>query len=182
MSLMLRKISPARPTMPLPIQPLLLALRLIPAAVHTEILARLFTHLMRGQSIADRLGDLRGKRIGIHITDTGNLLAFRIDGVRLRAVGRSATEPCDVTIQGALADFWLLATRAEDPDTLFFNRRLSLEGDTETGLYIKNLLDAWEFDWQAHVVAVLGRPAAGRLIPLLHKIGLATRLPPRTGA
>ena len=165
-----------------PIQPLLLVLRLIPDKLHQEILARVFTHLLRGQSITDRLGDLQGKRIGIHITDAGSLLAFRIDGVRLRAARRSATGLCDVTIQGTLADFWLLATRAEDPDTLFFNRRLSLEGDTETGLYIKNLLDALEFDWQAHVTAVLGRPAAGRLIPLIDKIGLACRLPPRAGA
>jgi O2-independent ubiquinone biosynthesis accessory factor UbiT len=168
--------------MSLPVQPLLLALRLIPDKLHQEILARVFTHLLRGQSIAGRLGDLQGKRIGIRITDAGSLLAFRIDGVRLRAMGRSATAGCDVTIQGTLADFWLLATRAEDPDTLFFNRRLSLEGDTETGLYIKNLLDALEFDWQAHVAAVLGRPLAGRLIPLIRKFGLATRLPPRAGA
>ena len=75
----------------------------------------------------------------------------------------------------------MLATRAEDPDTLFFNRRLSIEGDTETALTIKNLLDALEFDWRAHVTAVLGQAAAGRLIPLMDRIGLATRHPPRAG-
>jgi hypothetical protein len=30
----------------------------------------------------------------------------------------------------------------EDPDTLFFSRRLAMEGDTELGLLIKNTLDA----------------------------------------
>jgi predicted lipid carrier protein YhbT len=167
--------------MSLPVQPLLLALRLIPDRLHQEILARAFTHLLRGQSIADRLGELRDKRIGIHITDAGSLLVFRIDGARLRAADRSAAGPCDVTIRGALADFWLLATRAEDPDTLFFNRRLSLEGDTETGLYVKNLLDALEFDWPAHVNAVLGEPAGRRLIPLIQKGGGLVRRVLHTG-
>ncbi len=168
--------------MPPPLQPLLFALRLLPDTLHTQILARLFTHLLRGQSIAGRLDHLQGRRIAIHLNDSGNRLVFEIRGTQLRAAtpaARSAT--ADVSIRGSLIDFWLLATRAEDPDTLFFSRRLSLEGDTETGLYIKNLLDALEFDWRAHVTAVLGRPAAGRLIPLIQKLNLATRLPPRAG-
>jgi predicted lipid carrier protein YhbT len=36
----------------------------------------------------------------------------------------------------------LLARRLEDPDTLFFSLRLSMEGDTELGLLVKNTLDA----------------------------------------
>jgi predicted lipid carrier protein YhbT len=175
-----RKTPAAQPTMPLPLQPLLFALRLIPDAVHTQILARLFSHLLRGQSIAARLDDLQGRRITIHITDSASRLSFQIRGTQLRAA--TGAETADVTLRGSLADFWLLATRAEDPDTLFFNRRLSIEGDTETALTIKNLLDALEFDWRTHVTAVLGLPAAGRLIPLVEKIRLAIRLPPRAGA
>ena len=38
----------------------------------------------------------------------------------------------------------LLARRQEDPDTLFFSRRLSMEGDTELGLLVKNTMDAIE--------------------------------------
>jgi predicted lipid carrier protein YhbT len=37
--------------------------------------------------------------------------------------------------------------REEDPDTLFFARRLTIEGDTELGLVAKNLLDG--IDWRA---------------------------------
>ena len=40
--------------------------------------------------------------------------------------------------------FLRLAQRQEDPDTLFFSRRLSIEGDTELGLVVKNALDALE--------------------------------------
>jgi predicted lipid carrier protein YhbT len=169
--------------MPLPLQPLLTALRLIPDAIHTEILARLFSHLLRGQSLAERLGELQDRRLCIHITDAATRLAFRVDGTRLRATGSAGPDgPGDVVIRGTLADFWLLATRREDPDTLFFNRRLSIEGDTETGLYVKNLLDSLEFDWQAHVRAVLARPLADRVIPLIQRSGLAARLPHADGA
>ncbi|MNP62413.1 SCP-2 sterol transfer family protein [compost metagenome] len=47
-----------------------------------------------------------------------------------------------VTIRGNWRDFVLLASRHEDPDTLFFRRRLVIEGDTELGLAVKNLIDS----------------------------------------
>ena len=40
----------------------------------------------------------------------------------------------------------LIAGRKEDPDTLFFQRRLSIEGDTELGLEVKNLMDSVDLD------------------------------------
>jgi predicted lipid carrier protein YhbT len=58
-------------------------------------------------------------------------------------------------------DYWQLATRREDPDTLFFSRRLCIEGDTETGVHVKNLLDALDYDWEAHFRDVLGAALGG---------------------
>lgn len=40
----------------------------------------------------------------------------------------------------------LLASRKEDSDTLFFQRRLKMQGDTDLGLYVKNLLDGMDMD------------------------------------
>lgn len=54
-------------------------------------------------------------------------------------------EAMDLTIAASAHDFLLLAQRREDPDTLFFSRRLVMEGDTELGLLIKNTLDAIDF-------------------------------------
>lgn len=34
----------------------------------------------------------------------------------------------------------------EDPDSLFFQRRLRIEGDTELGLEVKNLMDSLDLD------------------------------------
>jgi predicted lipid carrier protein YhbT len=47
----------------------------------------------------------------------------------------------DVCIRGNLKSFLLLAAQKEDPDTLFFQRDLVIEGDTDLGLAIKNLID-----------------------------------------
>jgi predicted lipid carrier protein YhbT len=129
--------------------------RLMPDAVHTEVSACLLNHLLRGQTFAARLSELEGKTVGLHITDAASRLCWRIQQGGLRPA--TAVEP-DVIICGTLVDFWQLATRSEDPDTLFFNRRLSIQGDTETGLHIKNLLDALDYDWEAHFRAVLGKP------------------------
>jgi predicted lipid carrier protein YhbT len=53
----------------------------------------------------------------------------------------------DVTIRARPRDYLSLALRREDPDTLFFTRRLVMEGDTDLGLTVKNALDA--VDWDA---------------------------------
>ena len=53
----------------------------------------------------------------------------------------------DVVVRAAPRDYLALALRREDPDTLFFSRRLAIEGDTELGLVVKNALDA--VDWDA---------------------------------
>lgn len=151
----------------LPLAPLKLPLRLLPDALHAEVFARIFNHLMRGQSLARRLPALDGKVVGIEISDVPNRIAFLIRGERLVAAGGRAV---DVTIRGRLEDFWQLATRVEDPDTLFFQRRLSIEGDTETGLHVKNLLDALDYDLEAHVRDVLGAGLAGPALMLLRRL------------
>lgn len=146
--------------------PLQLALKLAPDKLLSPLLAALFTHLLRGQSLAERLSVLDRRCIVISMTDPSCELCFRIlDGRVVSGWPPSAFSSRDVRLRGRFEDFWLMATRAEDPDTLFFNRRLAIEGDTETGLTLKNLLDALDYDWHAHVAAVLGPFAAALLAP-----------------
>jgi predicted lipid carrier protein YhbT len=52
----------------------------------------------------------------------------------------------DLEISGTAYAFLQLATRVEDTDTLFFRRHLRTSGDTELGLYVKNLLDSMDLD------------------------------------
>lgn len=86
------------------------------------------------------LESLRGKTIRLVVRDAGASATLRWDGTRFEPC--SATTAADVTIAAAAQDYWLLALRREDPDTLFFARRLAMDGDTEAGLVVKNMLDA----------------------------------------
>jgi predicted lipid carrier protein YhbT len=81
---------------------------------------------------------LVGRRYAIRVKDLGLSLHFTVTQ-RGFAPDNGAAE---LTISATARDFMLLLTRREDPDTLFFSRRLVSEGDTELGLSVKNLLDA----------------------------------------
>ena len=90
---------------------------------------------------ADAHPELTGKLIRLHVTDAGVTLTLR---VMPRGFAPGTGNP-DLTLAAAAEDFLALALRREDPDTLFFSRRLVMEGDTELGLLVKNTLDALEF-------------------------------------
>ncbi|MGC9422389.1 MULTISPECIES: ubiquinone anaerobic biosynthesis accessory factor UbiT [Vibrio] len=61
----------------------------------------------------------------------------------------------DVSFSGNVNDLILIAGRKEDPDTLFFQRRLSIEGDTELGLEVKNLMDSVDLQQLPQALQIL---------------------------
>lgn len=65
------------------------------------------------------------------------------DGARLSVIPERTP---DVTISATIPAFLSLVSQNADPDALFFQRQLSIEGDVELGLYVKNLLDALDED------------------------------------
>lgn len=105
---------------------------------------------------------LRGRRFGVRVRDLGLNAYFSLTGSGFAA---QVTSVADVTYTASAEDFLRLILRLEDPDTLFFDRRLVIEGDTELGLAAKNLLDAVE------LAAVLDRLPA----PLRTGIGIVQR-------
>jgi len=92
--------------------------------------------------LKEYLVPLHGKQIAIRVKDLGLNLYFTVDADQFTPT-RFGKVP-DLSISATAHDFYLLATRKEDPDTLFFSRRLMVEGDTELGLVAKNTLDAIE--------------------------------------
>ncbi len=85
---------------------------------------------------------LLGKKLRLRVTDAQWAFDFEWRNDRFCACQNKGE--ADLTISASAYDFVLLARRQEDPDTLFFSRRLSMEGDTELGLLVKNTLDAIE--------------------------------------
>ncbi|NTV10777.1 MAG: sterol-binding protein, partial [Zoogloea sp.] len=98
-------------------------------------------------------------RLMIRITDAGLALRFSFGPGGFRP--DFGSEPVDLAISASVRDFLSLALREEDADTLFFSRRLLMEGDTDLGLLVKNTLDA--VDWQALAERFDPRRLAARL-------------------
>ena len=92
----------------------------------------------------DSLELLEGRTFLIDVLDTGSRAAFTFRNGLFRPLFAQPETP-DLAFRANLSAFLQLAARQEDPDTLFFNRELSIEGDTELGLIVKNMLDAIEW-------------------------------------
>ena len=81
---------------------------------------------------------LDGRRVCLEIKDAGLKLILGVEHGHPFISNQS--QEVDLTISGNLEEFVLLAANREDPDTQFFQRRLAIEGDTELGLEVKNLI------------------------------------------
>lgn len=92
----------------------------------------------------DELAFLEGRKVRIRVTDLCFDWLIRVEPGRFSVIDRTLKE--DVTISGTGPDFILLATRLADPDTLFFQRRICIEGDTELSLGVKNTMDSMDWD------------------------------------
>ena len=124
---------------------------LLPKSVQKKVLLEGLKSVFR-ESLED--GDfefLEGKWLKIEIKDMQLSWYVSYQDSRLMVADSAVKE--DVAFRGNLNDLVLIAGRKEDPDTLFFQRRLSIEGDTELGLEIKNLMDSVDLDSVAETVA-----------------------------
>ena len=116
-------------------------LRLLPEAPPANMLAlALNAGICFGLVSRGALEPLQGKTVSLEASDLGTRVRVSYDGNRFKAYGGSA--PTDLTIRSTVSGYLALALRREDPDTLFFTRRLVMTGDTDLGLVVKNTLDA----------------------------------------
>ncbi|MCO6546846.1 MAG: SCP2 domain-containing protein [Gilliamella sp.] len=118
-------------------------LRCIPFNVKKQTIERLLK-LQFEHSLQDGdLDFLENRWLKIQVTDLE--LVWFVSLIDNKLVV-SREEIADVSFIGNANDLIMIATRRQDPDTLFFQRRLIVEGDTELGLYVKNLMDSIELE------------------------------------
>ena len=103
----------------------------------------------------DTLAPLSGRHLQMRVLDAGLTLDFSLDEKGFHRFAPDQPQKPDLVISATTRDFIALALREEDPDTLFFSRRLRMEGDTDLGLLVKNTLDA--VDWDALKTRLSGR-------------------------
>ncbi|CAK0742415.1 Ubiquinone biosynthesis accessory factor UbiT [Gammaproteobacteria bacterium] len=126
---------------PVPLFPSVLAapLGIIPVAVHSTALAFALNRLFARQIQDGEMDFLTNRIVSIEVRDARLTFRLTLTNGQLAATDKKTS---DLVVGGTVYDLLLLATGREDPDTLFFQRRLSLDGDTELGLYVKNFLNS----------------------------------------
>jgi O2-independent ubiquinone biosynthesis accessory factor UbiT len=149
---------PRRPSLP---ALLALPFTLIPGPVHSTVLTTALNVLFAAWiQQSGEFEFLRNRVLAIKVRDAKVEYRFRYAGPAGFVPGQSA-QPPDLTISGTIYDFLALATRREDSDTLFFNRRVVMEGDTALGLELKNWLDGADLDTLGGPLPPLLRAANG---------------------
>lgn len=135
-------------------RPLAVPLRAIPAAAHSTALVAALNKIFASALRDGEMDFLQGQVMLVRVSDANLEFRITLSGDKLRVANKN--RPHDLSIEGTVFDFMLLATRREDADTLFFNRRLKLGGSTELGLYVKNFLDALEIEerWEPLIKAL----------------------------
>ena len=118
--------------------------RFIPYPVQKQVLSLVLNQAFREPLHHGELDFLEGAKVRIRVTDLNIDWLIRVDSESFTPIERELED--DVRISGESPDFILLATRQADPDTLFFQRRIRIEGDTELGLGVKNTMDSMDWD------------------------------------
>lgn len=120
-----------------------LTLRFIPFSLKKQVIEQLLQLQFKHSLEEGDLDFLENRWLKIEVTDLQ--LVWFVSLIENQLVV-SREEIADVSFIGNANDLIMIATRRQDPDTLFFQRRLIVEGDTELGLYVKNLMDSIEIE------------------------------------
>jgi len=119
-------------------------LSVVPFSLQMPVLQRFVTPIFAEHRLEGEMDFLDGRWMQVQVTDIGYCFQVSVEDDQL--LFRAAEAEADVTFSANLNDLILVAARKQDPDTLFFQRRLVIEGDTALGLAVKNLIDAVEWD------------------------------------
>ncbi|MFM2485251.1 ubiquinone anaerobic biosynthesis accessory factor UbiT [Celerinatantimonas yamalensis] len=116
----------------------------VPFVLQRPVLELALNQLFSEAIHEGELDFLQERRVTLQVQDiAGNwMITYRNGKLCVAEKGQAS----DVCFSGHLNDFIVMMGRREDPDTLFFQRRLVIEGDTQLGLEIKNLLDNIDYD------------------------------------
>lgn len=119
-------------------------LRAIPRGLWVQLCEVLHRHALVNLLKDGCLSEIEGRKLAIEVNDLGLRWVWRLSAHRIDLLSEHEVAEC--TIRGDSCDLLLLASRLEDADTLFFQRKLQLIGDVELGLTARNLLDRlpWE--------------------------------------
>ena len=89
----------------------------------------------------ERLKEVDDKTFLFEAVDLNKKFYLRIKDGDIKIIPHLAKEP-DVVMKGETKVFFGLLLGKEDPDTVFFSRRLEISGDTAAAIHFKNILNS----------------------------------------
>ncbi|WP_101068519.1 ubiquinone anaerobic biosynthesis accessory factor UbiT [Roseovarius salinarum] len=141
----------------------------LPLFLLQPVLARVVRRVAsRYPELLERLGPVRGARFLIDPRGLPFTLLLKPDpdALLLRACPRGRPPAHDALIAGRFLDLLELVDAAEDGDALFFSRELTITGDTEAVVTLRNALDNVEGSVAATVAGMFGPPGRAALAAL----------------
>lgn len=118
--------------------------KFMPFSLQQKLLSGVLNRVFAEALEDDEFEFLEGKWLQVEVQDLALTWFITCDENKLKVAEQAPTS--DVSFKGNLNELIMITARKEDPDTLFFQRRLKIEGDTELGLEVKNMLDSFELD------------------------------------
>ena len=143
-----------------------LPLKLIPSSIHNRTLVATLNRIFQNDLQEGELDFLLGKTVQITVEDAG--IEYRLSLSEGKLIPANRNQAPDLLLKGTIYDYLLLASRREDTDTLFFSRRLHMQGDTELGLYVKNFLDGLDMD--SHKLSAYMERALQKSLPVYERL------------
>lgn len=95
--------------------------------------------LQRNPRFRERLSEVDDRIFLFEARDVGKRFFLHIKDRDIKVLPHCARTP-DVTMSGEVSVLMDVLLGKEDPDTVFFSRRLEITGDTATAIHFKNLL------------------------------------------
>ena len=124
------------------LQALKLPLRLIPLWIEAIGMGAVMGAIVDGNKrFKERLKEIDDKLFLFEAVDLNKKIYLRIKDGDIKTIPHLAKEP-DVVMKGETKVFFGLLLGKEDPDTVFFSRRLEISGDTAAAIHFKNILNS----------------------------------------
>lgn len=149
----------------------------IPLALIRHAAGLLFSRMLQQHpGLFERLGEYREKHFAFLPGDLPLVFLVQPSGPSIRVVRRGqATGPVDAAIEGPLFLLLGLLEGRCDADALFFSRDLSVTGDMEAMLAMRNALDDCNIDLPRDLGTLTGpfAPVFGRFAEAVRRRALA---------
>lgn len=123
-------------------QALKLPLRLIPLWIEAIGMGAVMGAIVDGNKrFKERLREIDDKIFLFEAVDLNKKIYLRIKDGDIKIIPHFAKGP-DVVMTGETRVFFGLLLGKEDPDTVFFSRKLQISGDTAAAIRFKNILNS----------------------------------------